>query len=559
MSIDLQSIRTASDDAASPTPALDVHGVSIGYRSGRTVRRIVHDVSLRIEPGEVVALVGESGSGKSTLAHSLLGLLPRNGNVTDGTISVGGVDITNWSDRRLEHVRGRQIGFVPQDPSVSLTPWKKVGAHIAEVLRIHRELRGAELRASVLDVLARVGFDDPDTVAERYPHEISGGMCQRVLIGIAIALSPPLIIADEPTSALDVTVQKVVLDRLTTLARESNSGVLLITHDLGVAQERADRVMVLYRGRVVEEGASAVVLARPEHPYTQRLVAAVPTISVRNNPTAALSEPSGEASGGTLLTVDSLVKDFAPRRSSSIVHRAVDEVSLQIDRGRTLALVGESGSGKSTTARIIARLTEPSAGRITFDGHDITALSGKPLRQMRTHIQFVYQNPYASLEAHMSVEHIIAEPLRAFGRGSRRERASKVGELLEQVALPAVVRRRRPAELSGGQRQRVAIARGLALNPSLLILDEPVSALDVSVQARVIDLLIDLQQNLGLSYLFISHDLAVVQQISDTISVMRGGRIVESGPTDQVLTNPTHEYTQTLLDAVPGRSLPKGI
>jgi peptide/nickel transport system ATP-binding protein len=387
-----------------------------------------------------------------------------------------------------------------------------------------------------VQLLAEAGMADPAKQAGRYPHQLSGGMCQRALIAIGLAGRPQLLIADEPTSALDVTVQRRILDHLTSLAAESGTAILLITHDLGVAADRASRIVVLSQGSVAEEGKTAEIISAPSQPYTQQLLAAAPSMTSASRPPAPAAEP--------LVSVRDLAKTF----DGGI--RAVDGISFDIPRGQTLALVGESGSGKSTTARMVLRLETPSAGSVEFDGQDITALSGAELRRLRRRMQIVYQNPYASLNPKFSIEDVVAEPLRAFGLPRTR-----VPELLEQVALPASVARRKPAELSGGQRQRVAIARALALRPDLVVCDEPVSALDVSVQAQILRLLAELQSELGLSYLFISHDLAVVRQLADQVGVMREGALVELGPASQVLEEPQAEYTKELLDAIPGRSV----
>jgi peptide/nickel transport system ATP-binding protein len=512
---------------------LRISDLAVSYRGVPAVR----DVSLDVGAGEVVAVVGESGSGKSTTAHAAIGLLPRGGRVDGGSITFDGRDLLKLSSRQWRGVRGREIALVPQDPAVSLNPVHRIGDQVAEVLKIHdlADRRTASLEA--ISLLERAGVPDPSLRARQYPHQLSGGLRQRVLIASALAGRPKLIIADEPTSALDVTVQRRILDHLTSLASESGTAILLITHDLGVAADRASRIVVLSQGAVVEEGAS--VVTAPTHPYTQQLIAAAPSRSSPSRPAPPPAEP--------LVSVRDLAKTF----DGGI--RAVDGVSFDIPRGQTLALVGESGSGKSTTARMVLRLETPSAGSVSFDGQDITALPGGELRRLRRRMQIIYQNPYASLNPKFSIEDVVAEPLRAFGLPDRRARVS---ELLEQVALPTSVARRKPAELSGGQRQRVAIARALALKPELVVCDEPVSALDVSVQAQILRLLADLQSSLGLSYLFISHDLAVVRQLADHVGVMRAGALVELGPATEVLEQPKSEYTKELLAAIPGRSVP---
>ncbi|WGV51110.2 ABC transporter ATP-binding protein [Rhodococcus erythropolis] len=505
----------------------------------------VSGVSFTVGRGEVVAVVGESGSGKSTTAHAILGLLAGSGHVTGGTVEFEGEQIDSYSDRAWQRIRGARIGLVPQDPTTSLNPVTRIGDQVAEVLRIHGLADRRKARLDAVEVLERAGIDRPEIRARQYPHELSGGMRQRVLIGIALVANPALIIADEPTSALDVTVQRRILDHLDERIAESGAAVLLITHDLGVAADRADRILVMQGGRIVESGRTADILDNPRHEYTKKLLDSAPSLS-----SGPVDRPVRQDTS-PLLTLTGITKRFNVGRGSSIT--AVSEVSLTVPRGQTVSLVGESGSGKSTTARIAVRLEQADAGTISFDGHDITKVKGSDLRELRRKIQLVYQNPYASLDPKLSVQDIVAEPLRAFKVGGRSQQQSRAAELLDQVALPEQFLSRKPAELSGGQRQRVAIARALALKPDLLVLDEPVSALDVSVQAQILALLDELQRELGLTYLFISHDLAVVRQISDVVGVMQAGRLLEIGTTTEIFDNPRNEYTRTLLDAIPGR------
>ncbi|MFF1389374.1 dipeptide ABC transporter ATP-binding protein [Rhodococcus erythropolis] len=505
----------------------------------------VSGVSFTVGRGEVVAVVGESGSGKSTTAHAILGLLAGSGHVTGGTVEFEGEQIDSYSDRAWQRIRGARIGLVPQDPTTSLNPVTRIGDQVAEVLRIHGLADRRKARLDAVEVLERAGIDRPEIRARQYPHELSGGMRQRVLIGIALVANPALIIADEPTSALDVTVQRRILDHLDERIAESGAAVLLITHDLGVAADRADRILVMQGGRIVESGRTADILDNPRHAYTKKLLDSAPSLS-----SGPVDRPVRQDTS-PLLTLTGITKRFNVGRGSSIT--AVNEVSLTVPRGQTVSLVGESGSGKSTTARIAVRLEQADAGTISFDGHDITKVKGSDLRELRRKIQLVYQNPYASLDPKLSVQDIVAEPLRAFKVGGRSQQQSRAAELLDQVALPEQFLSRKPAELSGGQRQRVAIARALALKPDLLVLDEPVSALDVSVQAQILALLDELQRELGLTYLFISHDLAVVRQISDVVGVMQAGRLLEIGTTTEIFENPRNEYTRTLLDAIPGR------
>ncbi len=505
----------------------------------------VSGVSFTVGRGEVVAVVGESGSGKSTTAHAILGLLAGSGHVTGGTVEFEGERIDSYSDRAWQRIRGARVGLVPQDPTTSLNPVTRIGDQVAEVLRIHGLADRRKARLDAVEVLERAGIDRPEIRARQYPHELSGGMRQRVLIGIALVANPALIIADEPTSALDVTVQRRILDHLDERIAESGAAVLLITHDLGVAADRADRILVMQGGRIVESGRTADILDNPRDEYTKKLLSSAPSLS-----SGPVVRPVRQDTS-PLLTLTGITKHFNVGRGSSIT--AVNEVSLTVPRGQTVSLVGESGSGKSTTARIVVRLEQADAGTITFDGQDITKVKGSDLRELRRRIQLVYQNPYASLDPKLSVQDIVAEPLRAFKVGGRSQQQSRAAELLDQVALPEQFLSRKPAELSGGQRQRVAIARALALKPDLLVLDEPVSALDVSVQAQILALLDELQRELGLTYLFISHDLAVVRQISDVVGVMQAGRLLEIGTTTEIFDNPRNEYTRTLLDAIPGR------
>ncbi|MFE3227760.1 dipeptide ABC transporter ATP-binding protein [Nocardia sp. NPDC059228] len=527
---------------------LSIEGLQVEYRGSTGTTAAVRGVSLEVRRGETVALVGESGSGKSTLAHAVIGLL-NGGRITAGAIGFAGERLEHASQRALQRIRGARIGLIPQDPGTSLNPVLRIGDQVGEVLRIHGRADRRTARLEAVRILEQAGLDRPEVRAGQYPQDVSGGQRQRVLIGIALACGPELVIADEPTSALDVTVQRRILDHLAQRTAESGTAVLLITHDLAVAAERADRIAVMQNGLIVETGTAAAVLGNPQHEYTKRLIAAAPTLDRDRHP-RPVREPATP-----LVSATGLRKSFRVTRDFTVT--AVDDVSLEINRGETLAVVGESGSGKSTTARIIARLAAPDAGTVTFDGQDITALTGAGLRALRRRIQVVYQNPYVSLNPKLSIGTIVSEPLQAYGIGDRRSRRATAAELLDQVALPGAYLDRRPAELSGGQRQRVAIARALALRPDLLVLDEPVSALDVSVQAQILDLLERLQTDLDLAYLFISHDLAVVRRLADRVAVMRQGCVVETATTAELFGNPQHDYTRELLAAVPRATPPE--
>ncbi|MGF6228004.1 peptide/nickel transport system ATP-binding protein [Inquilinus ginsengisoli] len=530
-------------------PVLEVETLSVSYKGDRDgAQRVVDGVSFRIQPGEVVALVGESGSGKTTTAQAVIGLLAENGRVDGGAIRLAGTDISGWSQKRLDALRGARISLIPQDPGSSLNPVKTIGAQVEEILAIHRRGNKATNRAKVVELLARVGLSRPELRAQQYPHELSGGMKQRVLIAIAIALQPSLIIADEPTSALDVTVQRRILDLIDELRREFGTAVLLVTHDLGIAADRADRLIVLQGGRIQEQGPAAEILAAPKSAYTRQLLSDAPSLAK-----AERRAPRRAGEGDDAIVVDGLVQDFdLPGRGS---FRAVDGLSFAVRRGTTHALVGESGSGKTTTVRAVVGFQKPTAGRIRIGGADPAALKGEALRRFRRTIQLVYQNPFGSLDPRQSIFEIIEEPLLNFERLPKPDRARKVRDMLDRVGLPQAVLDRRPRALSGGQRQRVAIARALVLGPQVLVLDEAVSALDVTVQAQILGLLDTLQRDLGLTYLFVSHDLAVVRQIADTVSVLHNGRQVDAGPVEAVFRNPSSDYTRELIDAIPGRRL----
>lgn len=555
--------------SAIPTPLLSIRDLAVQYRTDRGLVDAVKGVSFDVAPGKVTAVVGESGSGKSTVAQSVIGLLAANGRIAGGSVVLnerreGPTELVGLPERRWRGLRGRCIGLIPQDPGNSLNPVATIGASVAESLRIHGQRDRRGVRARVLELLDQVGIDDPVRRAKQYPHEFSGGMRQRVLIATAIANDPELLIADEPTSALDVTVQRTVLDLLDRLRQETGTGLLFITHDLAVAAERADSVVVMRGGGVQEAGPSERVLTRPESEYTRQLMADAPAFG---NPgerqrtvvvdvlegTGSDPEPLiSTATAAPLLSVSELRQEFRGARAAE-PFLAVDDVSFSVSRGTTHALVGESGSGKTTTGRAIAGFARPTTGSVRVGDVEVTSLRGRALREFRRRVQLVYQNPYGSLDPRQRIGQVLAEPLRNFGIGSHADRDSRVARALELVALPPEFAHRKPRELSGGQRQRVAIARALIVEPELVVLDEAVSALDVTVQAQILRLLAQLQRELGLTYVFISHDLSVVREIADTVSVLQRGRQVERGETERVFSSPEHPYTRKLLEAIPGR------
>ncbi|MGO2004607.1 MULTISPECIES: dipeptide ABC transporter ATP-binding protein [Micrococcaceae] len=550
------------DEASMPRPLLELRDLAISFKTGNGEVEAVRQANLTILPGETVAIVGESGSGKSTTALAAIGLLPTNGRIAGGTLLFDGEDITNASEKRRVELRGSSIGMVPQDPMSNLNPVWQIGFQVKETLRANGL---PHQKKDVAKVLSEAGLPRAEERANQYPHEFSGGMRQRALIAIGLSCRPRLLIADEPTSALDVTVQRQILDHLDTMTDDLGTAVLLITHDLGLAAERAHKVVVMYKGQVVEAGPAVELMTNPRHPYTQRLVASAPSLASRRIESAKERGQETEEeltvdrplAADNVIEVKDLVKNYKIRGGvgKTTEFRAVDEVSLSIKRGTTTAVVGESGSGKSTVARLVLGLEDASEGSILFDGVDITTLSRKEMFKFRRRVQPIFQDPFGSLDPMYNIFRTIEEPLRVHKIGDRKVREQKVRALLEQVALPASMMQRFPNELSGGQRQRVAIARALALDPEVVICDEAVSALDVLVQAQVLNLLADLQSELGLSYLFITHDLAVVRQIADHVCVMEKGKLVETGSTDDVFENPQTQYTRSLLDAIPGAGL----
>lgn len=553
-----------------PTPLLRVQNLHVNFGS----TEVLHGIDLEIHAGERIAVVGQSGSGKSTVVAAILGLLPGKGRITSGSILLdtgnkdGGPagansvqDLASGGETVMRGIRGNRIALVPQDPSTNLNPSLKVGSQIANALRAHGMKDKAAITRRVVELMEEAGIPAAEKRAAQFPHEFSGGMRQRILIAIALAREPQLIIADEPTSALDVTVQAKILDHLQTLVDSRGMSLLLVTHDLGVAADRADRVIVMLDGNIVECGDPRDILRNPQHEYTRRLVDAAPTVdagpALGTDDLPADAAPLRAGLPQPILEVTDVVKEYKLRGQRGQVLRAVDGATFTVGRGTTTAVVGESGSGKSTIARIVLGLEQPTSGTATIQGQ--TFSDKRTRKELRRRVQPVFQDPYASLNPTYTIEQLITEPLKIFRVGDKAAQRSRVAELLEHVALPRQIAQRRPGELSGGQRQRVAIARALALEPELIIADEAVSALDVLVQDQILKLLADLQTELGLSYLFITHDLAVVHQIAHQVVVMQRGRIVEQGPVEKIFRNPQDAYTRTLLEAIPGQSLAPAI
>ncbi|MCW1954770.1 MAG: ABC transporter ATP-binding protein [Roseobacter sp.] len=531
----------------------------------------VEDVSFEIRAGETVCIVGESGSGKSVSSLSLMRLIEYGG----GDIAAGKllfdrgngseIDLAQSDQSLMRTIRGNEIGMIFQEPMTALNPVFTVGRQLTEGLRMHKGLSKAEAEARALELLRQVRIPEPERRLVQYPHELSGGMRQRVVIAMALACEPRLLIADEPTTALDVTIQAEILALMDRLKRETGTAVMFITHDMAVVAQMADRVVVMFRGKKVEEGAVEDIFERPQHNYTKALLAAVPKLGEMRG--KAYPEPMKllgktdqnldpiKGSDDVLLEVKHLTTRFPVkggffRRTVANVH-AVEDISFTINKGRTLSLVGESGCGKSTAGRSLLRLVEPQSGEVHLDGKDIMALGSDDLRAARLDMQMIFQDPFASLNPQMNLMSQVAEPLQNYGVAKGQALQDRIAALFDRVELPRSFLRRFPHELSGGQRQRVAIARALALNPKLIVADEAVSALDVSVQAQVLNLMMELQAELGLSYLFISHDMAVVERVSHDVGVMYLGRIVEMGPRAAVFENPQHPYTQALMKAVP--------
>ena len=533
-------------------PVLEMRDLTVRLPRGADRENAIQDVSLEVRPQEILCLVGESGSGKSVTAYAVMGLLPRKQLVaTAGSVRLQGEELLAASPARLRDLRGSRMSMIFQEPMTALNPVMTASDQIDEVLASHTGLTRPERQRRVLDVMASVRLPEPERLARAYPHQLSGGQRQRIMIAMALALEPALLIADEPTTALDVTTQAQILRLVKEIQREHRMGVLFITHDFGVVAEIADRVAVMREGEIVETGTTGQVLTEPQHPYTRMLIAAVPSIVPR---------AARPVTGAVVLETRSLTKVYAEKSFFRPVRtvRAVAEVSVTVRRGETLGVVGESGSGKSTLARCVMRLIEPTAGSIRLDDADIAGLPAAAFRAFRKRIQIVFQDPYRSLNPRRTAGQSIVEGPINYGVPSD-EAWARARALMELVALDPRSIDRYPHQFSGGQRQRICIARALAMEPEVLVADEPVSALDVSVQAQVLELLADIRRRFDLAMLFITHDLRVAAQVCDTVAVMHEGRVVEYGPVGEVFSRPGHEYTRSLLDAAPGRGWTFGV
>lgn len=548
---------------------LTVENLTTSFRRNGIWTPVVNDVNFTVNAGETVAIVGESGSGKSVTAMSIMRLLPEKTSRVSGSVKLGDRELLTLSEKDMQDVRGNQIAMIFQEPMTSLNPVMTVGRQIAEAMRRHRQIGPSEARAETIKLLDRVRIPSSAKRFDEYPHELSGGTLQRVMIAMALSCRPKLLIADEPTTALDVTVQAEILELIRLLQAEENMGVLFITHDMGVVAEIADRTLVMFRSRVLETGPTKQIFDSPANGYTRALLSAVPKLgSMADHPQPATFPLVDVETGKVIperltslpletpvLEVRNLVTRFAVRtgilgRVTSRVH-AVEDVSFDLKAGETLALVGESGCGKSTTGRSVLRLVEPVSGTIKVDGEDVRAMPRKRLSRVRRQMQMIFQDPFSSLNPRMRIGDAIAEPMIAHGIARKREAHDRAINLLEKVGLKPDMASRFPHEFSGGQRQRISIARALTLNPSLIVADEAVSALDVSIKAQVVNLMLEIQERLNVGYLFISHDMAVVERVSHRVAVMYLGEIVEIGSRSQIFGNPQHDYTKRLLDAVP--------
>ncbi|MEH3127322.1 ABC transporter ATP-binding protein [Agrobacterium cavarae] len=560
------------ETGGSVTPVLSVQNLTTSFRVDGGWKSVVRNMSFEIAPRETVAIVGESGSGKSVTSLSIMRLLDKKMSRIEGEVMLGGRNLLSLPEEEMRKVRGKEISMIFQEPMTSLNPIFPIGKQIAEALTVHQNISSSSAKAEVIRLLEKVRIPNATSRFNDYPHQFSGGMRQRVMIAMALASRPKLLIADEPTTALDVTIQGQILDLIKQLQEEEGMSVLFITHDMGVVAEVADRTIVMFRGDVVETGTTDDIFHRGQHPYTRALLSAVPKlgsmkervlparfpiIDIKTGESQPAVEVKDTVSGGKtpILSVKDLTTRFDIHsgllgRKSGAVH-AVEKVSFDLSEGETLSLVGESGCGKSTTGRSITRLIEPTSGNVMLDGYEVMQLDKVTLRAMRRSVQMIFQDPFASLDPRMSVGAAIMEPFIEHRLGSKQQAREKAADLLEKVGLNPDMMRRFPHEFSGGQRQRVAIARSLMLDPKVIVADEAVSALDVSIKAQVCNLLLDLQQSLNLAFLFISHDMAVVERVSHRVAVMYLGEIVEIGPRAAVFDNPQHPYTKKLMSAVP--------
>ena len=552
-------------------PVLSVRNLTTSFLSHGDWNAVVRDMSFDVMPGETVAIVGESGSGKSVTSLSIMRLLAKTSSRIEGAILLNGKDLLSLDEEAMRKVRGNDVAMIFQEPMTSLNPVFTIGRQISEALTCHRPMSAAEARAETIRLLEKVRIPNAAQRLKEYPHQFSGGMRQRVMIAMALASKPKLLIADEPTTALDVTIQGQILDLIKTLQEEDGMSVLFITHDMGVVAEIADRTIVMYRGEAVESGDTADIFHRGKHPYTRALLSAVPKLGSMTDEkyprrfpivdpvTGLSSEPTALERpveiDNPILQVKNLVTRYPLAggffgRNNGAVH-AVENVSFDLFQGETLSLVGESGCGKSTIGRSITRLTTPWSGSIEVDGRDVISMNRPDLRELRKSIQMIFQDPFASLNPRATIGEALMEPFLAHKRGTRQEAKEKAAHLLAEVGLSPDMLKRYPHEFSGGQRQRICIARALTLDPKVIVADESVSALDVSIKAQVVNLLLDLQERLNLSYLFISHDMAVVERVSHRVAVMYLGEIVEIGPREAIFANPQHAYTKKLMAAVP--------